>query len=626
MNERANQLAHYLQEVGVQPEVLVGIYVERNFEMIVGLLGILKAGGAYIPLDPVYSQERIGYILQDTNISILLTQQKLLSRLSETPAKVICLDTDWKQISDRSISNPISEVSPDNLAYGIYTSGSTGKPKGVAIAHKSLMNFVSMAVKEYGINEQDRILQFASISFDTAVEEIYPCLITGGTLVLRTDAMLSSSDGFWQQCRDWQLSVLDLPTSYWHHLTVNLSQNSQNLIIPESLRLVIIGGEQADREILRGWLHAVADLPNPPELINSYGPTEATVVTTIWRAVPSKTLALDLPSVPIGKPIDNVQVYVLDSHLQSVPIGVPGELYIGGVGVARGYLNRPELNREKFIPNPFKNQLNNQQIEVDRLYKTGDLVRYFADGNLEFIGRVDNQVKIRGFRIELGEIEATLNQCPLVQESIVIAKENTVNDKFNNKTIVAYLVVNPQSADNENALSVEQRNSQLISEVREFIQQKLPNYMMPQGFVILDALPLTPNGKVDRSALPHPDLVVRISSEEMPQTKAERIIADIWREALEVEKVALDDNFFDLGGNSLKLFQVREQIQNTLNKELSMIDMFQYSTVRALGQYFKGLNNEHIGTDKLTPQRDKNRRNQLRNQQKNIRRQYRSKK
>ena len=434
LNERANQLAHYLQEVGVQPEVLVGIYVERDLEMIVGLLGILKAGGAYIPLDPVYSQERIAYILEDTGISILLTQQKLLSGLSEKPAKVICLDTDWQEISDnRSISNLLSEVSSNNLAYGIYTSGSTGKPKGVAIAHKSVVNFVSTIVKEYGINGQDRILQFASVSFDVAVEEIYSCLIAGGTLVLRTDAMLSSSDGFWQQCRDWQLSVLNLPTAYWHNLTLNLSGNS---ILPESLRLVIIGSEQADLEILRRWLHAVADLPNPPELINAYGPTEATVTTTLWRAVPKETKALDLTFVPIGKPIDNVRAYVLDARLQLLPIGVPGELYIGGAGVARGYLNRPELNREKFIPNPFKSE----QIEGDRLYRTGDLVRYRADGNLEFLGRIDNQVKIRGFRIELGEIEATLNQYPLVLESIVIARETAPSEK----SLTAYLVANLQ--------------------------------------------------------------------------------------------------------------------------------------------------------------------------------------
>lgn len=612
LNEKANQLAHYLQGLGVKPEVLVGIYVERDIEMIVGFLGILKAGGAYIPLDPVYSQQRINHILQDTSISILLTQQKLLSRLTEKPVKVICLDTDWKEIRDNcSISNPVSEVCSNNLAYVIYTSGSTGLPKGVTIAHKSLVNLVSMGIKEFGINEKDRILQFVSISFDAAVQDIYLCLIAGATLVLRTDAMLSSCDRFWQQCRDWQLTMLSLTTAYWHHLTVNLSQNSQNLIIPESLRLVFMGGEQADLEILRRWVDSAAHLPLHPKLINGYGPTEATVITTLWH---SDAKAGSLTKVPIGKPIDNFQVYVLDSHLQLVPIGVPGELYIGGAGLARGYLNRPELNQEKFIPNPFKNQ----HIEVERLYKTGDLVRYRADGNLEFIGRIDNQVKIRGFRIELGEIEAALNQYSLVQESIVIAKENTLGDK----TLVAYLVANLKSAEDNNALSAENRNSQLISEVREFIQQKLPNYMIPQGFIILDALPLTPNGKVDRRALPNPDLFVRTSSGEMPQTKAEKIIADVWQEALEVEKVALDDNFFDLGGNSLKLFQVREQIQTILNKELSMIDMFQYSTVRELGRYFKGQSN-----DRLAPQRDKNRRNQVkRNQQKNIRRQHRSKK
>ncbi len=600
LNERASQLAHHLQTLGVRPEVLVGICVERSIHMVIGLLGILKAGSAYVPLDPRLPQERLAYILQDTQVPILLTQQKLVSNLPEHGQHLVCLDTDWQVIGNLSRENPVSGADAHNLAYVIYTSGSTGSPKGVAIAHQSLVNFTSMAVQEYGINEQDRILQFASISFDTAAEEIYPCLTAGGTLVLRTDEMLSSSNQFWQQCRDWQLTVLDLPTAYWHHLTSLLTASDKR--IPETLRLVIIGGERAYSENVRKWLLSVAFLPNPPTLLNTYGPTEATVVTTLYQ-LPESTLSDTLEEVPIGRPMGNAQVYVLDQYLQSVPIGVPGELHIGGAGVARGYLNRPDLTKEKFIPNPFlksdefkvmsyeleenssiqNSKLRTQNPKLSCLYKTGDLVRYRPDGHLEFLGRIDNQVKIRGFRIELLEIEAAIAQHPQVRATAVIAQE----DKLGNKRLVAYIVF------------VDMATS---SELRSFLQQKLPDYMIPTAWVKLDTIPLTNNGKVDYGAL-------RARSQEIsrdvrfvpPRDELEQQLTQIWSEVLDVHPVGVLDNFFELGGHSLLAFSLMARVQQQFGKTLPLTSIFQGATVEQFAAILRQKNSYTGSLVKIQP-------------------------
>jgi len=521
LNERANKIAHYLQSLGVKAETLVGICVERSLEMIVGLLGILKAGGAYVPLDPAYPKERLAYILEDTQLGILLTQERLLAKLPDQARKTICLDTDWSVIAQHSTANPISDVQLHNLAYIIYTSGSTGKPKGVMIEHRSLMNFAMTAAHEYGINAGDRILQFASICFDTSLEEIFPSLLVGATLVLRTEQMLHSGDEFWRKCREWQITVLNFPTAYWHQLVAELLP--QDSRIPECLRIVIIGGEEAKSEKVKRWHSSVAHFPHPPQLFNSYGPTEATVITTLHRLnSPAATF------VSIGRPISNAQVYVLDQYLQPVPIGVPGELYIGGALLARGYWQRPELTAEKFIQNPVID------ATCNRLYKTGDLARFRADGNLEYLGRVDDQVKIRGFRIELGEIETVLSQHPQVFQSVVIARVDIPGQK----RLVAY-VVGHQPQPNAN-------------ELRHFLKQLLPNYMVPSAFVLLEALPMTPNRKVDYRALPTPDL--SRSAEDnfvAPRTPTEERLAAIWSEILRLELVGIHDNFFELGGDSI---------------------------------------------------------------------------
>ncbi|WP_341528319.1 amino acid adenylation domain-containing protein [Nostoc sp. UHCC 0302] len=552
LSDRANQVAHYLQSLGVKSETLVGICVERSLEMIVGLLGILKAGGAYVPLDPAYPQERLADILEDTQLSILLTQERFEDKLPDYAGKTICLDTDWEIIAQHSTANPTSNVQPHNLAYIIYTSGSTGKPKGVMIEHQSLMNFVITAMHEYGINASDKILQFASICFDTSIEEILPCLSVGATLVLRTGEMLHSSDEFWRCCREWQLTVLDLPTAYWHQLVAELT--SEDSRIPESLRMVIIGGEEAQLEKVKRWHSSIAHFSHPPQLLNSYGPTEATVITTLNPLTPAAT------SVSIGRPISNVQVYILDQYLQPVPIGVPGELHIGGAGLARGYWQRPELTAEKFIENS----------ESDRLYKTGDLARFRADGNLEYLGRVDNQVKIRGFRIELGEIEAVLRQHPQVLQAVVIAREDIPGQK----RLVAYVV--PQQMESTVG------TQGLAPLLRDFLKHKLPNYMIPAAFVLLETLPMTPNRKVDYRALPAPDLSQSAEDNFVaPQTLTEERLAAIWSEILRLKQVGIHDNFFELGGDSILSIQVISRA-NQAGIQIAPKQLFKYQTIAEL--------------------------------------------
>ncbi|MHC5737512.1 amino acid adenylation domain-containing protein [Nostoc sp.] len=552
LSDRANQLAHHLQSLGVKPETLVGICVERSLEMIVGLLGILKAGGAYIPLDPAYPKERLADILEDTQLSILLTQERFQARLPDYAGKTICLDTDWLQIARHSTANPISEVQLHNLAYIIYTSGSTGKPKGVMIEQRSLINFVITAMHEYGINASDKILQFASICFDASVEEIFPCLAVGATLVLRTEQMLHSSDEFWRCCREWQLTVLDLPTAYWHQLAAELTPEDSR--IPKSLRMLIIGGEEAQLEKVKRWHSSIVHFSHPPQLLNSYGPTEATVITTLERLTPAAT------SVAIGRPISNAQVYILDQYLQSVPIGVPGELHIGGAGLARGYWQRPELTEEKFISHP----CDRSRGDCDRLYKTGDLARFRADGNLEYLGRVDDQVKIRGFRIELGEIETVLRQHSQVFQAVVMAREDIPGQK----RLVAYIVPH--------------QSQPTTDELRHFLKQKLPNYMIPSAFMLLKALPMTPNQKVDYRALPAPDLSRSVEDKFVaPQTPTEERLAAIWSEILRLKQVGIHDNFFELGGDSILSIQVISRA-NQAGIQIAPKQLFQYQTIAEL--------------------------------------------
>jgi amino acid adenylation domain-containing protein len=544
LNVRANQLANYLQQLGVKPEVLVGICVERSLSMIIGLLAILKAGGAYIPLDPSYPIERIAFILEETQAPVLLTQASIWETTAQHQAQVVCLDTDWHLIAQQSQDNVFSELTTDNLAYVIYTSGSTGKPKGVMIRHASTVAMLDWANKTFTPEARAGVLASTSICFDLSVFEVFVPLCCGGKVILIENALY--------------LATLPAAKSVTLINTVPsvISQLIRNNSVPATVQTVNIAGEPLQNQLVQ----QLYQQDNIQQVFNLYGPSEDTTYST------SSWIQKDASHTPpIGCPIHNTQAYLLDRNLQPVPVGVPGMLYLGGAGLARGYFNQPELTADKFIPNPYAN------LPGKRLYKTGDLARYLPNGEIEYIGRIDNQVKIRGFRIELGEIEAFISQHPGVQEAVVAV----YCSEADSQQIVAYVVA--------------QRDQTLtIPELRSFLQSKLPNYMVPAVFITLEALPLTPNGKVDRKALPAPD-TARPQLEAVyqpPQTEVEKTIADIWQEVLDIEDVGIHDNFFELGGHSLLLVQIHRKLQKTFQRDFLLVEMFQYPTISHLAKYF----------------------------------------
>ncbi|MFP4099132.1 amino acid adenylation domain-containing protein [Coleofasciculus sp.] len=554
LNARANQLAHYLQRLGVKPEVLVGICVERSLEMVVGLLGILKAGGAYVPLDPSYPQERLSYTLADSGVEVLLTQQSLLESLPEHQARVVCLDTDWGAIEQHSQENLDAGVDSDNLAYVIYTSGSTGQPKGVQICHHSVVNFLNSMSHFPGLAQEDTFYAVTTISFDIAALELYLPLTVGAKVVVASREIASNPDLLLSELFSSKITVMQATPATWQMLLAGGWSSSYPL-------KVLCGGEALSAQLA----HQI--LETGSELWNLYGPTEATIWSTIYQVGAKKKVATTKDALSsIGRPIANTQIYILDKHLQPVPLGVAGELYIGGDGLARGYLNRPELTQEKFIPNPFDNSLS------ERLYKTGDLARYLSDSKIEFLGRIDHQVKIRGFRIELGEIEAVLNTHPQIQQAVVIATEDTAG----NKGLVAYLVTRDESLTSK--------------QLREFLFSKLPEYMVPSAFVTLDTLPLTPNGKVDRKALPAPDGDFPREHEYVaPRNQSEERIANIFASVLSLQNVGIYDNFFEQGGHSLLATQLISRLRNVFQIELPLRKIFEYPTVAALAEAIQAM-------------------------------------
>jgi amino acid adenylation domain-containing protein len=557
LNSRSNQLAHYLQKQGVSSDVLVGLCVDRSVEMLVGMLAILKAGGAYLPLDPNYPQERLNFMLEDAQALVLLTQQHLVERLGTQKLKIIGIDTDWNRVTQESAENPISRVTSDNLAYVIYTSGSTGKPKGVAIPHKAV-NRLLCNTNYIKLDSADKIAQVSNTSFDAATFEIWGALLHGAQLVgINRDVLLSSHD-FALQLQQQGITVLFLTTALFHQIVRDVPQAFA------SLRYVLFGGEAVDPR----WVRKVLKKGAPQQLIHVYGPTEGTTFSSFYQV---QDVSEEATSIPIGRPIKNTQIYLLDEQLQPVPIGIPGELYISGDGLARGYLNRPELTSQRFIPNPFVGASLMGVQPGKRLYKTGDLARYRADGNIEFLGRIDNQVKIRGFRIELGEIESVLNQHPAVREAVVMVQQDVPDDKH----LVAYIVFN------------EQVNNPKSSELRQFLNEKLPQYMVPSAYVVLDALPLTPNGKVNRRLLPEVD-TFNLDTEQnyvAPGTGIEEELAKIWRQILGKQQVGIYDNFFELGGHSLLATQLTSRIRDTFQVELSVRILFEAPTVASLAKH-----------------------------------------
>ena len=544
LNSKANELAHYLRKLGVGPEILVGVCVERSLDMIVGLLGILKAGGAYVPLDPAYPKERLAFVLQDAQVSVLLTQQRLLATLPTTyGTQVLCLDTDWAQVARQIDTNPDNRTTSKNLAYVIYTSGSTGKPKGVAIEHFSAATFLLWAHSVFTKEDLTGVLASTSICFDLSVFELFAPLTCGGKIILAENALalpgLSAAS---------EVTLINTVPSAMAEL-VRLNG------IPPSVRTINLAGEALSTSLVQ----QIYETTSAKRVYDLYGPSEDTTYSTY---------ALRTPHGPktIGRPISNTRVYVLDGHMDPVPIGILGQLYIGGDGLARGYFNRPDLTAEKFIPDPFSGS------PGARLYNTGDLARYLPDGNIEFIGRVDNQVKLRGFRIELGEIESVLVQHPEVQAAAAIVREDTPGAK----RLVAYIV--PEKAE---AIPTK--------ELRSYLGSKLPDYMVPSAFVTLAKLPLTPNGKVDRRALPTPDQ--RSNLEETfiaPSTPTEQAMAKIWANLLKLERVGIHDNFFELGGHSLLALRLISQINETFGKKLPLAAVFQAPTIEQLTRLVAG--------------------------------------
>ncbi|MDZ8188239.1 MAG: amino acid adenylation domain-containing protein [Nostoc sp. ChiSLP02] len=552
LNTRANQLAHYLRSLGVEADVLVGICVERSLEMVVGLLGILKAGGAYVPLDSEYPKDRLSFMLEDAQVAVLLTQQRLLDRLPEYQAKLICLDEVWSEILQNKQKNPIQVVTSTDLANVIYTSGSTGKPKGVMVEHSGLCNLAQAQIQAFGVHSDSRVLQFASFSFDACISEILMALGAGATLYLGTKDSIMPGMPLIDRLRDDGITHVTLPPSA---LAVLPTEE-----LP-TLQAIVVAGEACPVELMRQWSKG-------RNFFNAYGPTEASVCVAIAKCTSEDQ------KISIGRPIANTRIYILDQNLQPVPVGVAGELHIGGAGLARGYLNARELTQEKFIPNPFNNS--KLKIKNSKLYKTGDLARYLSDGNIEYLGRIDNQVKIRGFRIELGEIEAALSQHEDVQVSYVIAREDTPGDK----RLVAYIVPQPQVTPT-------------ISILRSFLKEKLPEYMLPSAIVILESLPLTPNGKIDRRALPEPSN--ELSEKYVaPRTPIEEILAVIWQQVLRVELVGRHDNFFELGGHSLLGTQFISRARSRLKVEIPLRSLFAAPTIAELAPSIQQLQQQAI--------------------------------
>ncbi|MCP4662962.1 MAG: amino acid adenylation domain-containing protein, partial [bacterium] len=559
LNRRSNRLAHYLRE-RVGPEVRVGLLMERCLDMVVAILGILKAGGAYVPLDPSYPRERLELMLDDAGVALVVTRER--GALAYPDTRIVRLDSERHAIARRSSSDPTFESPPQSAAYVIYTSGSTGQPKGVVVEHRSLAWYCTACIGHNTIVPEDRILQLASIGFDISVGEIFPCLAAGAALVLRDDTMAASMTEFLRRCREYSVTVLLPPTAFWHELAVAVED--EGAVLPPSLRLVSFGGERVLPERVAGWRRTVA---RGVRLSNGYGPTEATVESTLQVLIDDGGTSRKTRESAIGRPVADVRVYVLDRRLREVPLGSVGELCVAGPGLARGYFHQSAATAEKFVPN-FR-----AERRGERLYRTGDLTRFLADGNLEFLGRIDHQVKIRGYRVEPEEIAAVLAEHPLVREAVVLAREDLIaGDASGDRRLVAYVVASAGE-------------SVSASELRDLLRKKLPDYMVPSAVVLLEALPLTPNGKLDRAALPAPETWAPELAGDYtaPRSPVQEVLARIWARVLRLPRVGIHDNFFALGGDSILSIRIIAEA-NREGLGLTPKDLFLRQTVAELAE------------------------------------------
>ena len=563
LNKRANQIARYLQSQGIGPESVVGLCLNRSFDLFAGLWGILKSGAAYLPIDPGYPDERIEYMLNDSGVRIILTEENLAPRFKRNGFNVLRLDADRSLYARFPDENPNVAISQQNLAYLIYTSGSTGRPKAVMVPHLSLLNHTTAMRREYALQSQERVLQYITIGFDAAGEEIYPTLLSGATLVLPNRAAELSGFDLLNILEKEKINIFHVPVPIWHFFIDYLSEKNRS--VPSSVRLMLAGGEQPSVARLR----RTAQLAGQPiDFVNLYGPTETTIASTFFRTPVSEEAEFEYDLIPIGNPVQNDTVYILDRSLQPVPQGVVGEIYIGGIGVTRGYLNRPDVTAERFVPDPFS------QFPGARMYRTGDLGRFNSKGQIIFAGRADFQVKIRGFRIELGEIEATIEASPSVKQCVVFAQTPREGDE---KKLVAYVV--PQD---KSAFSTEKLRNELA--------KQLPDYMIPAFFVVLDEIPLTPTGKVDRKALPDP--LSETSPDEAqnyvpPRSKLEKFLYEMWKEILGIERIGIHDNFFQLGGSSIQAATFVNRLQDALGEYVYIVAIYDAPTIADLVRLLK---------------------------------------
>ncbi len=550
LNEKANQLAHVLREKGVGRDKAVAVCIRRSLALPVALLGVLKAGGACVPLDPAYPAARISYILKDSQAPVLITEHGLFDDGEHSGCELLFLAEDLSVLEGFSRSEVESGSKPNDLAYVIYTSGSTGEPRGVLLEHRGLVNHHLTAVDLYSLSPSDRVLQFSALGFDIAVEEMFPAWTSGGTVILRGEDMPLTAREFMRWVEGQGITVLDLPTAYWHEIVRELAETGGNL--SSTLRLVIVGGEKASSTAYEAWLKIGGDRVR---WINTYGPTETSIIASAFECDPAKAVPENLP---IGRAIQNYVLRVVDSELKPVPAGTPGELIIGGPGVARGYLRRPEVTKQKFIPGF------TVQMDCERAYRTGDLVRTLEDGNIEFVGRTDFQVKIRGFRVELGEIEAVLEKHASVKAAVVTAIDNGVG-----KMLCAYIV--PAGS------------KPVPGDLRRFIQGSLPDYMVPASYTFLTALPLTPNGKVDRRALPAPEPPETAEGGFVaPRDDFELRMQKVWQHVLGLKRIGVNDNFFELGGNSLVAVRLMQRIEKEFGKNVLITKLLEAPTIAML--------------------------------------------